>query len=125
MKQGEITSIWNMRPNFFHDLFSFTLDKSRRVSQSLEKASIQITKRERDFLGSYGIDILSFLVKVEDMHMEPTPEKRAQLQDECFEELERIREIFRNKEWTSLTKYSTTCDVERDMSMPNNKITRI
>lgn len=59
MKQGEITSIWNMRPNFFHDLFSFTLDKSRRVSQSLEKASIQITKRERDFLGSYGIDILS------------------------------------------------------------------
>ena len=98
MKQGEIISIWNMRPNFFHDLFSFTLDKSRRVSQSLEKASIQITKRERDFLGSYGIDILSFLVKVEDMHMEPTPEKREQLQDECFEELEKIRKIFRNKE---------------------------
>ena len=98
MKQGEITSIWNMRPNFFHDLFSFTLDKSRRVSQSLEKASIQITKRERDFLGSYGIDILSFLVKVEDMHKETIPGKREQLQDECFEELERIREIFRNKE---------------------------
>ena len=39
-----------------------------------------------------------YLVKVEDMHMEPTPEKREQLQDECFEELERIREIFRNKE---------------------------
>lgn len=98
MKQREITSIWNMRPNFFHDLFSFTLNKSRRGSESLEEASIQITKRERNFLDSYGIDILSFLVKVEDMHMEPTPEKREQLQDECFEELERIREIFRNKE---------------------------
>lgn len=98
MKQGEITSIWNMRPNFFHDLFSFTLDKSRHGSQSLEGASIQITKRERNFLDSYGIDILSFLTKVEDMHKETIPGKREQLQDECFEELERIREIFRNKE---------------------------
>ena len=87
-----------MRPNFFHDLFSFTLDKSRRVSQSLEKASIQITKRERDFLGSYSINILSFLVKVEDMHMEPTPEKREQLHDECLEELAKIRDIILNKE---------------------------
>ena len=98
MKQGEITSIWNMRPNFFHDLFSFTLDKSRHGSQSLEGASIQITKRERNFLDSYGIDILSFLTKVEDMHKETIPGKREQLQDECFEELEKIREIFRNKE---------------------------
>ena len=98
MKQGEITSIWNMRPDFFHDLFSFTLDKSRHGSQSLEGASIQITKRERNFLDSYGIDILSFLTKVEDMHKETIPGKREQLQDECFEELEKIREIFRNKE---------------------------
>jgi hypothetical protein len=98
MKQGEITSIWNMRPNFFHDLFSFTLDKSRRVSQSLEGASIQITKRERNFLSNHGIDILSFLTKVEDMHKETIPGKREQLQDECFEELEKIREIFQNKE---------------------------
>ena len=98
MKQEEITSIWNMRPNFFHDLFSFTLDKSRHGSQSLEGASIQITKRERNFLDSYGIDILSFLTKVEDMHKETIPGKREQLQDECFEELERIREIFRNKQ---------------------------
>ena len=98
MKQGEIISVWNMRPNFFHDLFSFTLDKSRRVSQSLEGASIQITKRERNFLSNHGIDILSFLAKVEDMHQETIPGKREQLQDECFEELERIREIFRKKQ---------------------------
>lgn len=98
MKQGEITSVSNMRPNFFHDLFSFTLDKSRRGSQSLEGASIQITKRERNFLSNHGIDILSFLTKVEDMHKETIPGKRERLQDECFEELERIREIFRNKE---------------------------
>ena len=87
-----------MRPNFFHDLFSFTLDKSRYGSQSLEGASIQITKRERNFLSNHSIDILSFLAKVEDMHMETIPGKREQLQDECFEELERSREIFRNKE---------------------------
>lgn len=39
-----------------------------------------------------------FLAKVEDMHMETIPGKREQLQDECFEELEKIREIFQNKE---------------------------
>ena len=87
-----------MRPNIFHNLFSFTLNKSRPGSQSLEEDSIQITKRERDLLGSYGIDVPSFLAKVEDMHMETIPGKREQLQDECFEELEKIREIFRNKE---------------------------
>ena len=87
-----------MRPNIFHDLFSFTLDKSRRGSQSLEGASIQITKRERNFLSNHSIDVPSFLAKVEDMHMETIPGKREQLQDECFEELEKIREIFQNKE---------------------------
>lgn len=94
MKQREITSVSNMRLNIFHDLFSFTLDKSHRGSQSLEGASIQITKRERNFLSNHGIDVPSFLAKVEDMHMETIPGKREQLQDECFEELEKIREIF-------------------------------
>lgn len=46
MKQREITSIWNMRPNFFHDLFSFTLDKSRYGSQSLEGSST-LAKKDR------------------------------------------------------------------------------
>ena len=120
MKQREDTDILEIKLNILHKLFAIIYN-GKTAQENLS----EVTDEGKDLLVSHNVDLLAFLAKIEDMHNEDSSELGALLRQECLEELAKIRDIILNKEYISLIKYSTTCDVERDMSMPNSKITRI
>lgn len=93
MKQRESRDILDIKLNILHKLFAFIYN-----GKTAEENLSEVTKEEKDLLVSHNVNLLTFLAKIEDMHMEESSELKKLLRQECLEELAKIRDIILSKQ---------------------------